>query len=118
MGRLISHARWAVAALVALALVPAAADASSANVAALQVALRAVHLYHGGIDGISGPGTKRAVRAFQRRHKLAVDGVAGPHTRRALGRRGTPPLGSRTMGVGDRGRGGAGAPVPPGQRRL
>ena len=103
MGRLISHARWAVAALVALAFFPAAADASSANVAALQVALRALHLYHGGIDGINGPGTKRAVRSFQRRHKLGVDGVAGPNTRRALGRRGRPPLGSRTMTVGDRG---------------
>src|SRR3954464_8727555 len=104
MGRLISHARWGLVALVvALALFPAAANASSANVAALQVALRALHLYHGGIDGISGPGTKRAVRAFQRRHKLSVDGVAGPHTRSALGRRGRPPLGSRTMVVGDRG---------------
>src|SRR3954469_11760337 len=103
MGRLISHARWAVAALVALALFPAAADASSANVAALQVALRALHLYHGGIDGVAGPGTKRAVRALQRRHRLAVDGVAGPQTRRALGRRGRPMLGSRTMVVGDRG---------------
>ena len=103
MGRFISHARWALAALVALALFPAAADASSADVAALQVALRALHLYHGGIDGVRGPGTKSAVRSFQRRHKLAVDGVAGPHTRRALGRRGRPPLGSRTMTVGDRG---------------
>ena len=103
MGRLISHARWAVAALVALAFFPAAANASSANVAALQVALRALHLYHGGIDGINGPGTKRAVRAFQRRNKLTSDGVAGPHTRRALGRRGRPPLGSRTMVTGDRG---------------
>jgi murein DD-endopeptidase MepM/ murein hydrolase activator NlpD len=103
MGRLILHARWLVAALVALAFLPAAANASSANTAALQVALKALHLYHGGIDGIAGPGTKRAVRAFQRRHKLSVDGVAGPHTRRALGRRGRPPLGSRTMTVGDRG---------------
>jgi peptidoglycan hydrolase-like protein with peptidoglycan-binding domain len=103
MGRLISHARWAVAALVALALFPAAADASSADVAALQVAMRALHLYHGGIDGVAGPGTKSAVRAFQRRHHLSADGVAGPQTRRALGRRGSPPLGSRTMVAGDRG---------------
>jgi murein DD-endopeptidase MepM/ murein hydrolase activator NlpD len=103
MGRLISHVRWVVAALVALALFPAAANASSADVAALQVALRALHLYHGGIDGIAGPGTKRATRAFQRRRKLAADGVAGPQTRRALGRRGRPALGSRTMVTGDRG---------------
>ena len=41
--------------------------------AALQVALRAVHLYHGGIDGVAGPGTRRAVRALQRSHHLAVD---------------------------------------------
>jgi murein DD-endopeptidase MepM/ murein hydrolase activator NlpD len=103
MGRLISHVRWVVAALVALALFPAAANASSADVAALQVALRALHLYHGGIDGVAGPGTKRATRAFQRRRKLAADGVAGPRTRRALGRRGRPALGSRTMVTGDRG---------------
>jgi peptidoglycan hydrolase-like protein with peptidoglycan-binding domain len=105
MGRNPSIVRAGVAALVTLALFPAAAAASapSANVAALQVALRAVHRYHGGIDGIAGPGTKRAVRVFQRRHHLAVDGVAGPRTRRALGRRGRPPLGSRVMGPGDRG---------------
>src|SRR4051812_49969368 len=118
MGRLISHVPWLVAALAALAFIPATADASSADVAALQVALRALHLYHGGIDGIRGPGTRRAVRAFQRRHKLAVDGVAGPHTRRALGRRGRPPLGSRTMAGGGRGRGGGGARVPPPPSRL
>src|SRR3954469_20133806 len=103
MGRLISHVPWLVAALAVLAFIPAAANASSADVAALQVALRALHLYHGGIDGIAGPGTKRATRAFQRRRKLAADGVAGPQTRRALGRRGRPALGSRTMVTGDRG---------------
>jgi peptidoglycan hydrolase-like protein with peptidoglycan-binding domain len=103
MGRFLSYARWGVAPLVALAIFPAAANASSANVAALQVALKAVHRYHGAIDGIAGPGTKSAVRAFQRGHHLAADGVAGPRTRRALGRRGSPLLGTRTMVVGDRG---------------
>src|SRR4051794_18153491 len=105
MGRNPSIARWGVAVLVALALFPAVAAASSpsANTAALQVALKALHRYHGPIDGVAGPGTKRAVRGFQRRHHLTVDGVAGPRTRRALGRRGRPLLGSRVMSRGDRG---------------
>jgi murein DD-endopeptidase MepM/ murein hydrolase activator NlpD len=98
-------ARWGAVALVALSLFPAlaAARGPSANVAALQVALKAVHRYHGGIDGLVGPGTKRAVRSFQRRHHLTADGVAGPRTKRALGRRGKPALGSRVMGPGDHG---------------
>src|SRR4051794_35154611 len=105
MARMPLIARWGAVALVALALFPgiAAAHGPSANVAALQVALRALHRYHGGIDGLAGPGTKRAVRSFQRRHHLTADGVAGPQTRRALGRRGKPALGSRVMGPGDRG---------------
>lgn len=32
------------------------------------------------IDGIFGPGTQSAVRAFQKRHKLQVDGIVGPKT--------------------------------------
>ncbi len=36
-------------------------------------------------DGVYGPQTRRAVRAFQRSHGLAVDGIAGPQTLRALG---------------------------------
>src|SRR3954465_13179463 len=105
MARMPLITRWGVAALVVLALFPAAAAARgpSANVAALQVALKAVHRYHGGIDGIAGPGPKNAVRSFQRRPHLTPDGVAGPRTKRALGRRGKPALGSRVMGPGDRG---------------
>jgi peptidoglycan hydrolase-like protein with peptidoglycan-binding domain len=98
-------ARFGAAALVVLALLPSVALASgpSANVAALQVALKAVHRYHGAIDGLAGPGTEGALRSFQRRHHLAADGVAGPQTMRALGRRGKPRLGSRVMGPGMRG---------------
>ena len=55
------------------------------------------------MDGIAGPATRRAVRRFQRRHRLSADGVAGPRTRRALGRRGRPRLGSRVLRTGRRG---------------
>jgi murein DD-endopeptidase MepM/ murein hydrolase activator NlpD len=92
------------AALVALVLVvPARSDASPANVAALQAALEQLRIYEGHVDGIRGPLTRSAVVAFQRRRGLAADGVAGPRTRRALGWRGRPGLGSRTMRVGNRG---------------
>jgi murein DD-endopeptidase MepM/ murein hydrolase activator NlpD len=97
--------RWGVAALLALALFPATAAARgpSANTAALQVALKALHHYGGSIDGIAGPRTKGAVKRFQRKHHLVADGVAGPQTRRALGRRGRPSLGTRVMRMGNRG---------------
>ena len=90
--------------LFALALaVPAAASAASANVAALQVALRARGFYAGGVDGVAGPATVAAVQRLQRRRGLPADGIAGPRTRRALGRRGRPRLGSRPLTLDDRG---------------
>jgi murein DD-endopeptidase MepM/ murein hydrolase activator NlpD len=92
----------ALAAAVAFGL-PATASAGRANTAALQVALRSMHLYRGPVDGIAGPGTRTAVRRFQRRRRLAVDGVVGPRTRKALVRRGRPRFGSRPMRVGQRG---------------
>jgi peptidoglycan hydrolase-like protein with peptidoglycan-binding domain len=66
-------------------------------IAAVQVALRARHLYSGTVDGIAGNSTRRGVRAVQRRHGLAMDGVAGPRTLGALGRRGRPRLGGRPL---------------------
>ncbi len=96
-----------VALALALALVtvlPSVASARrSANVAALQVALRALGLYAGDVDGLRGPGTAASLRAFQRRAGLAVDGLLGPRSRRALGRRGRPVYGSRALASGDRG---------------
>jgi peptidoglycan hydrolase-like protein with peptidoglycan-binding domain len=92
-------------AVVAAASAPSAADgrSSNANTAALQVALKALRHYTGGIDGIAGRRTKRAVRRFQRAHRLPADGIAGPRTRRKLGRRGRPLLGRRIMRRGNHG---------------
>src|SRR3954451_5962376 len=87
----------------ALLAMPAMASAGSSDIAALQVAMRAVGLYPHAVDGISGPWTQGAVRSFQSQHGLAADGVAGPQTRRALGKRGKPSLGRRPMHSGQRG---------------
>jgi murein DD-endopeptidase MepM/ murein hydrolase activator NlpD len=95
--------RIALFSVVTLLVAAPAAQAQSASTAALQVALRAVGLYRGTIDGISGPATTRAVVRFQRRHRLVADGIAGPATRRALGRRGRPAWGSRPLHAGQRG---------------
>ena len=89
--------------LTAAAWPPAVAARGSANIAALQVALRAQRLYAGPVDGVDGPGTAAAVRRLQRHSGLEVDAVAGPMTLRKLGRRGRPAFGSRTVGPGDRG---------------
>lgn len=86
-----------------LAGLPKAAEASSPRVAALQVALKSLHLYKGKVDGVRGPLTRRGVIRLQRKRGLKPDGVAGPRTTRALGWRGRPALGSRTMRVGQRG---------------
>ena len=95
----------AVFALTLIAVLTAApnARAASADTAALQVALKALHLYKGSIDGVAGPGTRRAVRRFQRKHRLRADGIAGAQTKRRLGKRGRPRLGSRVMRRGHRG---------------
>jgi peptidoglycan hydrolase-like protein with peptidoglycan-binding domain len=91
-----------VAGALALALAPQAMG-SNANVAALQVALKALGLYPVSVDGVKGPFTQNGVRSFQRSRHLLVDGVAGAQTRSALGRRGRPRLGSRVMRKGNRG---------------
>jgi len=77
--------------------------ASSAGVAALQVALRSEGLYAGTVDGVLGPGTRGAVARLQARRGLPVDGVPGPMTRHALGRLGRPAYGSRLLRSGTSG---------------
>ena len=49
-----------------------------------QVILKDLGLYSSTIDGINGPGTKRAVREFQAKAGLVSDGVIGSKTKAAL----------------------------------
>ena len=90
------------AALAALALAHSA-GAVNPQVAGVQIALRQHGLYRGPIDGVQGPMTVRAIRAFQRQHGLSADGLVGPRTRAALGSRGRPPFGTRVIRRGMRG---------------
>jgi LysM repeat protein len=94
--------RRAATLIAVLALLgPAAARAAvNPQIAGLQVALRANGVYLGPIDGIAGPKTAAAVRAFQRKKGLPV-GVASLRTRLALGPLGRPLFGSRTLKAGD-----------------
>lgn len=60
------------------------------EVMAAQKILKALEIYAGKIDGINGPQTTEAVRAYQRRHPhLTVDGVLGPATMAQLQREST-----------------------------
>jgi peptidoglycan hydrolase-like protein with peptidoglycan-binding domain len=63
-----------------------ALSAPSAQVRDLQSALTARGFNPGSADGIFGPKTDAAVRAFQQANGLAVDGIVGPQTLAALSR--------------------------------
>jgi putative chitinase len=51
----------------------------------LQMRLAELGFDPGGIDGLFGPGTERAVRAFQEINRLEVNGIVGDTTAAALG---------------------------------
>jgi peptidoglycan hydrolase-like protein with peptidoglycan-binding domain len=89
----VALAFWAAAAAG-----PARAGPQQAGV---QVALRALGLYSGPIDGVVGPQTVSAVRTAQVRFRLPVTGAIDARTRRALGPLGRPLLGDRTIRPGD-----------------
>lgn len=57
---------------------------SGPAVSRVQETLRARGFYNGAIDGLFGPATEAAVKAFQRSVQLADDGVVGPATWQAL----------------------------------
>jgi LysM repeat protein len=69
----------------------------NAQHAGLQVALRALGLYTGPIDGLVGPQTIAAIRAAQARARLPVTGLADDRTRRSLGPLGAPLFGDRII---------------------
>ena len=56
-----------------------------ATVAAVQRRLARGGYYHGAIDGVMGPGTRSAIRAFERNNRLPVDGVIDRQLLRTMG---------------------------------
>jgi putative chitinase len=70
-------------------LIPAWSNLAPRTVLALQRQLRRVGYSPGPADGIDGPRTRAALRAFQGAAGLVVDGIAGPATWAALERAST-----------------------------
>jgi hypothetical protein len=56
-----------------------------ATVAAVQRRLARAGYYHGSIDGVIGPGTRSAIRGFERNNGLQVDGVIDGQLLRTMG---------------------------------
>jgi hypothetical protein len=56
-----------------------------ATVAAVQRRLARGGYYHGAIDGVIGPGTRTAIRGFERNNGLPVDGVIDRDLLRTMG---------------------------------
>ncbi len=59
-------------------------DSYSQEIYDAQVKLKNLGLYTSTLDGINGPGTKRAIKQFQEKAGLNIDGVVGPLTLAAL----------------------------------
>jgi soluble lytic murein transglycosylase-like protein len=94
----VRRVRLTLAAALAAGLAAAApAGALNPQSAGLQVALRFQGLYDGRIDGIVGPVTVHALKAFQRRVGLPATGRADVRTRVALGPLGRPLFGRRQL---------------------
>ncbi|MCL3861586.1 peptidoglycan-binding protein [Actinotalea sp. K2] len=79
------------------------------QVRAVQTRLHELGLLTDAPDGIFGPRTAAAVRAFQQQQGLGVDGIVGPQTRAALG------LAAGGSGGGSSGSGGGSSPASTGR---
>lgn len=91
---------FAAALLAALAPAARAATVGDPDLAALQVALRGHGFYRSTIDGVAGPKTLAAIRAFQAHAGVPRDGQAGPSTRLRLGPYDRHRLGDRIIARG------------------
>jgi hypothetical protein len=60
-------------------------DSHRSTVAEVQRRLARAGYYHGAIDGILGPETRRAIRAYERDHKMPAYGVIDRQLLRTLG---------------------------------
>lgn len=54
------------------------------SIAAIQQRLADLGYYTGAVDGLTGPGTKKAITLFQQQHGLQADGIYGPATAAVL----------------------------------
>lgn len=59
---------------------PIARGSKSKEVLRIQAKLKDLNLYQGAQDGIFGPQTEEAVKAFQERQGITVDGIVGGET--------------------------------------
>ncbi len=58
--------------------------ADTTSTSAIQQRLKELGYYSGEVDGLTGPGTKKAVTQFQQQHGLTADGIYGPATAAVL----------------------------------
>jgi len=58
---------------------------ATANIKDVQTKLKKWGYYTGAVDGINGPKTKAAVKAFQKKYGLTQDGIVGPLTAAKMG---------------------------------